>query len=179
MSAAAQSGGQAGASNDESLLSRSARCRAALKACLQGRRRLSLVIMLALVILAAAAAVALVAASPLLRAAPHEVILELGRAPVFYSAPPFTADLKRGAARVHVVRLALSVEVPEVEMWRLDAHQIEIEDAVRARLRDFDRRELDGSAGTDRLRSEILAIINDAIAPAAASRVLFQQFVVD
>ena len=173
MSVAAQSGGQAGASDDRSLLSRPARRRAALKACLQGRRRLALVIMLG------AAVVALVAASPLLRAAPREVILELGAAPVFHSAPPFIADLKRGEARVHVVRLALSVEVPEDETWRLDAHQIAIEDAVKARLRDFDRRELGGSAGADRLRSEILAIINDAIAPAAASRVLFQQFVID
>lgn len=174
MSAAAESGGLADGSGNELLLPQSARSGATLKACLQGRRRLSLAIMLGIVALIAPFAV-----SPFWRVAPREVTLELAEAFVFHFAPPFIAELKPGKARVHVVRLALAVEVPEGQKWRLDAHQIGIEDAVRARLRDYDRRELEGNAGADRLRNEILAIVNAAIAPAVASRVLFQQFVID
>lgn len=173
MSAVAQSDG-ATLTGDEPLLPQPAARRFALKACLQGRRRLSLAIMLGTIILITAFATA-----PQWQAASPEVTLELGEATVFHSAPPLIAELKHGKARGHVIRLALVVEVPESQTWRLDAHQITIENAVRARLRNYDRRELEGNAGADRLRDEILGIVNAAIVPAVASGVLFQQLVLD
>jgi flagellar basal body-associated protein FliL len=174
MSAAAESGERGDVSGNELLLPQSARSGATLKACLQGRRRLSLAIMLGTVAL-----IAPFATFSLWQESPQEVTLELDEATAFHSAPPFIAELKHGKARTHAISLALAVEVPESQKWRLDAHQIAIEDAIRARLRDYDRRELQGNAGADRLRDEILAIVNAAIAPAVASRILFQQFVID
>ena len=172
MSAVAESN-RAALSGDEPLLPQTVVRRFALKACLQGRR-LPLAIMLGAVTLIAAFATA-----PRWQTASPEVTLELGEATVFHSVPLLIAELKHGKARGHVIRLALVVEVPESQTWRLDAHQITIENAVRARLRDYDRRELEGNAGADRLRDEILGIVNAAIVPAVASGVLFQQLVLD
>jgi flagellar basal body-associated protein FliL len=113
------------------------------------------------------------------RGTPPEVTLELNEATAFYSLPSFIAELKHGNARVHILQLALAVETPASQQLRLEEQQNAIEEAIKARLRGFDRRELEGNAGAERLRGEVLASVNDAIAPAKASRVLYQQFVLD
>jgi flagellar basal body-associated protein FliL len=172
MSAVAESDG-ADLSGDEPLLPRPA-VRRALKACLQGRRRLCFAIMLG-----AIAGIGGLAASPLWRVTPHEVTLDLGEPTAFHAAPSFIAELKHGKARVHLIRLAVVVEVPESQKWRLDAHQSAIEDAIKERLRHYDRRDLEGNPGADRLRDEVLAIVNAAIEPAVASAVLFRHLVLD
>jgi flagellar basal body-associated protein FliL len=158
------------------LLPRSA---AVSRVCLQGRRRLSVATMLAAAAFAAAALAAGAVAVSLWQSAPQEVTLELNEADAFSSLPSFIAELKQGKARVHVLQLALAVEMPASQQWRLEGQQSAVEEAIKTRLRHFDRRELEENAGADRLRDEVLAIVNDAIAPAAASRVLFRQFVLD
>jgi flagellar basal body-associated protein FliL len=127
---------------------------------------------------AAALAAGAIGASPW-RGAPQEVTLELNEATAFYSLPSFIAELKHGSARAHFLQLALAVEMPASQQSRLEEQQSAIEEAIKARLRYFDRRELEGNAGAERLRDEVLAIVNDAIAPARASRVLYQQLVLD
>jgi flagellar basal body-associated protein FliL len=69
--------------------------------------------------------------------------------------------------------------MPASQQSRLEEQQNAVEEAIKARLRHFDRRELEGNAGAERLRNEVLGIVNDTIAPARASRVLYQQFVLD
>ena len=108
-----------------------------------------------------------------------QVILELGENPSFYAFPAFVADLKPGRARGHVVHVAFTVEVPESQQMHLAAHQAAIEDALKARLRSYDRRDLEGNAGADRIRDEILAVLNPPLAPAVASTVLFRHLIVD
>lgn len=148
--------------------------RVALKACLQGRCRL----LVASVLGAAALAGGAVGIS-LWQGAPQEVTLELNEATAFYSLPSFIAELKHGKTRVHVLQLALAVEVPASQQWRLEGQQSAIEEAIKARLRHFDRRELEGNVGADRLRNEVFAIVNNAIAPAGASRVLYRQYLLN
>ena len=173
MSAVAESRG-AGVSGNEPLMPQPAILRIALKALPQARHRL----LLAIIAVAFALVVAF-AASPLWLATSHQVTLELDEASVFHAVPPFIAELKHGKARMHAVRLDLVVEVPGSQRWRLDSQQSAIENAVKARLRDYDRRELEGKAGADRLRADILGIVNSAIMPAVASGVLYQQLIVD
>jgi flagellar basal body-associated protein FliL len=147
----------------------------ALKACLQGRRRL----LVASSVLSAVALAAAAVGMSLWQGVPQGVTLELNEATAFYSLPSFIAELKHGKARVHVLQLALVVEVPASQQWRLEGQQSAIEEAIKARLRHFDRRELEENAGADRLRNEVFAIVNDAIAPAGASRVLYQQYLLN
>lgn len=165
---------EAGLTADRSLLRSVAVPRVVLRACLQGRCRL-----LVASVLGAAALAAGVVGVSLWQGAPQEVTLELNEAAAFYSLPSFIAELKHGKARVHVLQLAPVIEMPTSQQWRLEGQQSAIEEAIKARLRRFDRRELEGNAGADRLRSEVLAIVNDAIAPAGASRVLYRQYVLD
>ena len=172
---------EAGLSADRLLLLSAAIPRAVLKVCLQGRCRLLVAFVLGAVA-GGVAGVPLWQAAPqkvLWRAAPQEVTLELNEAAAFYSLPSFIAELKHGKARVHALQLALAVEMPESQRWRLEGQQSAVEETIKARLRHFDRRELEGNAGADRLRNEVLAFVNDAIAPAQASRVLYRQFILD
>ena len=154
-----------------------ARSTAVLVACL--RRRLSVATMLGAAALSAAILAAGAVAVSLWPRAPQEVTLELNEASVFHSLPPFIAELKHGEAKAHVIQLALTVEVPGSQQQRLEGEQSTIEETIKTRLRYFDRRELEGNAGADRLRNDVLAIVNDAISPAVASRVLYLQFVID
>ena len=153
---------------------------AVLKACLQCRLSVTALwgAALAAALVAAALTAGIVAIS-LWQGAPREVTLELNEAAAFYSLPTFIAELKGGKARVHVLHLALAVEMPASQQWRLEGQQSAIEDAIKARLRLLGRRELEGNAAVDRLRDDVLAIVNDAISPAVASRVLYRQFVLD
>ena len=146
--------------------------RVVLKACLRCWRRL------AILLGAAALAVGVVGLSSW-RGAPQEVTLELNEVTAFHLLPSFIAELRHGSARVHVLQLALAVEMPASQQSRLEEQQKAVEEAIKARLRHFDRRELEGNAGAERLRNEVLAIVNDTIAPVRASRVLYQQFVLD
>lgn len=145
-----------------------------LKERLRGRRRVSITLASG-VVLSFGLALAMALPWP---AAP-EVVLELGEDTVFSDLPPLLAELKRGSARAHVIKIALAVEVPKSQQAHLDARQIAIQEALTARFRRYERRELEGSGGADRLRAEILAIINTTLAPAAASRVLYRQLIID
>lgn len=152
-----------------------------LKARLRGRlsagstRRFALAAAALAAVILAAGAVAV----PPWRAAPQEVTLELHEAAVFYSLPPFIAELKHGKARARGLRLALAVEIAASQQWRLEEQQSVIEEAIKARMRHLDGRELEGNVGANRLRDDVLAIVNDAISPAMAARVLYLQFVID
>jgi flagellar basal body-associated protein FliL len=155
--------------------------RAVWKACLWGRLPATTAwgAALAAAALAAAALAAGAVAVSAWQPAPQEVTLELNEAAVFYPLPPFIAELKQGKARVHSLQVTLAIEIPESQQRRLEGQQSAIEDAIKAHMRHFDRRDLEGSAGADRLRNDVLAIVNDAISPAVASRVLYLQFVID
>jgi flagellar basal body-associated protein FliL len=178
MSAVAKSDGPASA-DDATLLPQPRVATGVLKAWLQRRLQSGPRLSFAIMVGAAIALMAGLAAAPLWQAASPQVTLELDGNTVFHSFPPFITELKHGRARMHVIRLAFAVAVPERQQTDIQAHEAAIEEVVRARLRDYDRRELQGNAGADRLREDILAIVNAAIAPAMASGVLFHQLILD
>ena len=105
--------------------------------------------------------------------------IELGGPLVYHELPEFLVDLRKEGRRTHHLKLQIVAEVPENHLQMFTKHEIGVIDAVLAHLRTQTRADLTGEVGAERLRSNLLAIINDLIAPAQAKTILFKQFLMD
>lgn len=98
---------------------------------------------------------------------------------VFHTLPEFVADLKTTRAKAHFVQLAVVLEVPERALARVREEEVRIVSDVQSLLRDLERPELAGAAGAERLRREVLAIVDRHISPGKGRAVLFTKFLLD
>jgi len=89
------------------------------------------------------------------------------------------SDLKPSQRRAHHIRLSIVVQIPEQSVHLLTAHEMAITPGLQTRLRELSTAEVAGAAGSERLRLEVLGVVNRVIAPASARTVLFTQLVVD
>lgn len=97
----------------------------------------------------------------------------------YHPLPPFIADLKSTRARRHFLQVAAVVELTADAVEALQREETPIVSEVQSRLRDLNNHDLTGGAGVERLRADLLAIINRRIAPAEARDVLFTRFLMD
>lgn len=85
-----------------------------------------------------------------------------------------TTGRKSSFLKIRVsLELANSLDVPQVE-----AVQDRVVDAFQVYLRELRVEDLKGSAGMYRLREELLARVNDAVAPVKVNDVLFKEMLV-
>jgi flagellar FliL protein len=99
--------------------------------------------------------------------------------PTYVDVPEMVANLNSGAHKPSYVKLAARIEVPKPE----DAEKVKaalprLQDMMQTYLREMRPEELRGSAGTYRLREELLVRANAAVAPAKVSDVLFTQMLI-
>jgi flagellar protein FliL len=99
--------------------------------------------------------------------------------PSYVDVPEMVANLNGNAHKPSYVKLAARVEVPKPE----DAEKVRaalprLQDLMQTYLREMRPEELRGSAGTYRLREELLVRANAAVAPAKISDVLFTQMLI-
>lgn len=104
-------------------------------------------------------------------------VIDLGE-PVIHELPIIKADLKTGRCRSPLLRTIFAVQLGSNDLPRLKTMGILIEDAVRTHLRDQERQDLVGKAGTEKLRVDITRIINNLIAPARIHALIFKEFLV-
>lgn len=102
-----------------------------------------------------------------------EARIELGK-PVTYDLPEIKADLKTGACRAPLLRALISVQLLPQDVAVLQEAEMRVRDRIIAHLRDVERQELVGKDGTERLRFDIVEIINQEIQPATAHTVFFR-----
>ena len=95
--------------------------------------------------------------------------------PVQYEFPVLLVDLKTGRCRSPFIKLSAVALVSEPDMARLAEVETQVVDAFQAFLRDHERQDLVGKAGTDKLRQGFLSILNTAMEPAQARNVLFRE----
>jgi flagellar basal body-associated protein FliL len=107
------------------------------------------------------------------------VTIDIGEPAVFHPLPPMIVDLKSGTCRSNHVKLAAIVEIAPNHLEQLQEAQPEIVDAIHDLLRERQRLDLVGEAGADRLRAEILLIVNRKLTPAKADNVLFSELLLD
>lgn len=103
-----------------------------------------------------------------------EARIDLGE-PTTYELPVIKADLKTGACRAPFLRTQIVVQLLPKDLPRLQEMQTRVVDQIVAYLREVERQELVGKDGTERLRFDIVRIINREIAPASVQTVLFKE----
>ena len=99
--------------------------------------------------------------------------------PSYVDVPEMVANLNSGSHKPSYVKLAARVEVPKPgDVEKVKAGMPRLQDMMQTYLREMRPEELRGSAGTYRLREELLVRANAAVAPAKISDVLFTQMLV-
>jgi flagellar basal body-associated protein FliL len=102
--------------------------------------------------------------------------IDLGGPLVYHELPEFLVDLQPDGKTRHHIKLQIVAEIPENHVRRFTEQEVAVVDAVLACLREQRHEELMGEAGAERLRSELLAVINGKIAPAQVRTILFKGF---
>ena len=99
--------------------------------------------------------------------------------PIFIELPEMVANLNAPGRRPAYVKLKAQIELPKAEDRAIfAAAQAHIIDLFQTYIRDMHPEELRGSAGTYRLRGELIARVNIAIAPERVTDVLFSELLV-
>ncbi|MGG5812155.1 flagellar basal body-associated FliL family protein [Falsiroseomonas sp. CW058] len=99
--------------------------------------------------------------------------------PVFVDIPDIVANLNASGRRQVFVRLRAKVEAPRpADAAAVQAAMPRLLDMFTTYLRETRPEELRGSAGTQRLREELLARANIATRPGAVTDILFVELVV-
>jgi flagellar FliL protein len=99
--------------------------------------------------------------------------------PSYVDIPEMVANLNSANHKPSYVKMAARVEVPKPEdVEKVRAALPRLQDMMQTYLREMRPEELRGSAGTYRLREELLVRANAAVAPAKVSDVLFTQMLV-
>ncbi len=99
--------------------------------------------------------------------------------PVFVDLPEMIANLNGTARRPSYVKLVARLEVAKPEdAERIKAAMPRIVDLFQTYLREMRPEELRGSAGTYRLREELIARASIAAAPTRVKDVLFSELIV-
>ena len=100
-------------------------------------------------------------------------------APIFMDLPDIVANLNTGGHRAAYVKLKAKLELARAEdQLVLTAAMPRVLDLFQGYLREMRPEELRGSAGTYRLREELLARTNLAAPPARVVAVLFTELIV-
>lgn len=93
--------------------------------------------------------------------------------------PEIVANLNAGARKTSFVRLKVRLELAsKVDEAAVATGQARMLDLFQTYLRDMRPEELRGSAGTYRLREELIARANIALAPARVTEILFIELLV-
>jgi flagellar FliL protein len=101
------------------------------------------------------------------------------RQPVFIAMPEIVANLNAPGRRQAFIRLRSQVEVAgQQDAAALQVAMPRIVDLFTTYLREMRPEELRGSAGTHRLREELIARANVAASPARVTNVLFTEIIV-
>jgi flagellar FliL protein len=99
--------------------------------------------------------------------------------PSYVDVPEMIANLNSGTHRPSYVKVTVRIEVPRPDdVARIKAAMPRLQDLMQTYLREMRPEELRGSAGTYRLREELLLRANVAVAPAKVSDVLFTQMLI-
>ena len=94
-----------------------------------------------------------------------------------YSFPKVLADLKTGLCRSPYLSMRFMVEVGKNYTKSLQSKQIKLMETVQLHLRSLERQDLVGKVGSDRLRADIITIINRKIKPGKIEGVIFKEFI--
>lgn len=110
----------------------------------------------------------------------EEAVVELPENITYYEMPELLVNIQTSSSkRKPYLRLAVKFEIHDPEAIKtLDMIKPRIIDAFQVYLRELRVDDLEGSAGSQRLKEELLKRVNTVAAPIKVADVLFQVFVV-
>ncbi len=112
-------------------------------------------------------------------AATHDKEHEAPHGPVFFEMPEMVANLNGGGRRVVFIKLKVKLELARAEdQAAITAAMPRLLDMFQTYLRETRPEELRGSAGTYRLREELINRADVAVAPVRVNDVLFTEMLV-
>ncbi len=98
--------------------------------------------------------------------------------PTYVELPEMVANLN-GARKPAYIKVVVRIEVPKPEdVEKVKAATPRLQDLFQTYMREMRPEELRGSAGTYRMREELIARANVAVAPGVVTDVLFTQMLV-
>lgn len=103
-------------------------------------------------------------------------LLQLGK-PVNFELPQIKADLKTGECKTPFLRAQFNVQLSDEDVDRIEAGQDKLMEQIILHLRDQERQDLVGKAGSDKLRFDLVNIVNNIIAPSRIHGITFKEFV--
>ncbi len=106
----------------------------------------------------------------------HTALIELGK-PVNHALPQIKTDLKVDTCKAPFLRTQFDVQLSSENLKRLQTAEDRIMEQIILHLRDQERIDLAGKAGSDKLRFDLVRIINNAITPARIHGIIFKEFV--
>ena len=97
----------------------------------------------------------------------------------FVTLPGMLINIAGADGRAAFLKLKLTLEAPDEEaVAAIEAHMPKVQDQFQGFLRELRMDDLAGSAGSYRLRLELLRRVNLAIAPAEVKSVLIEEMLV-
>lgn len=111
---------------------------------------------------------------------PHEISLALPEEAVFHEIPKITVDLKPSPKHPRpFIRLVMQVELEgEAAKTAFVERETRILDAMQTHLRTLTVQELQDTDGTQRLRTDLLMVINNVIRPEYAITVYYKEIMI-
>ena len=104
---------------------------------------------------------------------------EAARGPIFFEMPEMVANLNAGARRTVFIKLKVKLELARAEdQVAITNAMPRLLDMFQTYLRETRPEELRGSAGTYRLREELINRADISVAPARVNDVLFTEMLV-
>ncbi len=98
---------------------------------------------------------------------------------VFYDLPEMLVNISGGGRKVSYLKISLSLELEDPSaLVRVDQVLPRIVDNFQVYLRELRVEDLNGSAGLQRLREELLLRVNTAVHPVVVRDVLFKEMLV-
>lgn len=110
---------------------------------------------------------------------PHKDVVAKPVPPSYIDLPELVANLNGNPQRPSYIKIVARLEVPKPDdVEKVRAVMPRLQDMMQTYMREMRPDELRGSAGTYRLREELIARANTAAAPAKVSDVLFTQMLI-
>ncbi|MDA0996816.1 MAG: flagellar basal body-associated FliL family protein [Proteobacteria bacterium] len=107
----------------------------------------------------------------------RSAILRIGK-PILHLLPEIKVDLKVGTCNSPFLRATVQVQLSPGDLNKLVETQDLVMDGILTHLRDQERQNVVGKEGAERLRFDLVQIIDNVIRPAKVHTVLFKQFIV-
>lgn len=103
--------------------------------------------------------------------------LELGE-PILHPFAEIRTDLKTNRGKTPFLRAVIHIQLFPDDLKQLQELEAQVHDAILTHLREQERQHVVGKEGSERLRFELVQVINNQIQPAKIHTIYFKELIV-